>query len=372
MVFLFLIPISTIFIWWNRKVKYNKLFLILLLAMVIIMGGSIENPDTGVYYDLYYTEDLFTKDILFGFLMVFFKQCGLNVDEFRLVICLMSLCLIYSVVFRYTQSPFIFTILYSSYPFFYDIVQLRNFLGIAVVIFALSIFYDNSKLKKIIGLILFICAILIQKTHLVIPVFILIAYFIKRNRKIRIITIITSLLLGVLCLSQSVMSIVSEILIGLNLAGIEGFTERITNLGWIVPWVIHFANCVILYYIKSNMLTKLENNVGKFTEAIYYINLASTICIFLYILNPTFTRILRNIMIIDFIVIAYYLGRYLPQIKVANRNYEICLESMTIVIYCVAIFVLTHVLDGSLEWIPNIFQYNWILFGGSSHGLWLP
>ena len=263
------------------------------------------------------------------------------------------------------------------YEYINYVINNENEIDLEDMLIKINFFQHERLIHLIITLfyvIMFlIFLILVSLSYIfVIPVFILIAYFIKRNRKIRIITIITSLLLGVLCLSQSVMSIVSEILIGLNLAGIEGFTERITNLGWIVPWVIHFANCVILYYIKSDMLTKLENNVGKFTEAIYYINLASTICIFLYILNPTFTRILRNIMIIDFIVIAYYLGRYLPQIKVANRNYEICLESMTIVIYCVAIFVLTHVLDGSLEWIPNIFQYNWILFGGSSHGLWLP
>lgn len=372
MVFLFVVPISMLFLWGNRKVKYNKLFLILLLIMVIIMGGSIENPDTGVYYDLYYAEELFTKDILFGVLMAFFKWCGLNVDEFRLVICLIALCLLYTVVFRFTQSPFIFTALYISYQFFYDVVQLRNFLGISVMVFGLALFYGGSRKQKFISLLLMVCSILIQKTHLVIPVFMVVTYLIKKSKAIKYIVIAGSIGFGILCLSNSVMDMVSYILNNIELSGLSSFTERVTNLGWMISWVIHFANCAILYYIKTIMFSKLDDKQYSFMNAIYYINLSGTICLFLYIINPTFGRILRNITILDFLIISYYFSKYLRYFNVKNRNMELILEVATISIYCIVLFVLIHVYSNTLEWIADIFQYNWILFGGASYGQWLP
>ena len=354
-----LLLIVVLYFWLNRKNKHNILFLLPLVIMIIIMGGNINNLDTQVYYDIYYGQYFFSKDYLFGILVDIFSYFNVTLNEFRLLISAFGLVLIFSTVRKYSTSMLVFILLYISFPFFYDIVQVRNFLGVSLVVFAVPYLLTNNKINTLFGICLILSASLIQKTHLIWFIFIFISYFLK-NKKIIHIFVISCFMFSFLFLFPTFYNILGDFLKGLNLNGLSYFVDRDTRFGWSVNWLIQLVNLIILCYIDKKMQNlNISEKERKICNFIYKINIASTICLPLYILNSTFARILRNCMILDFINISIFFKNN----KFKNREEKLFFVVM-LLLYFVYVFCSTFVIDGLVqELVFKVFQIrnNWII-----------
>lgn len=333
---------------------HNVLLVVFLIFIIIFMGGNINNPDSSIYYNMYYSSSLFTKDPLFGIIINISKWLGLDIFEFKLIISTIGLMLIYSVANKYLKKSgmFVFSLLYLTFPFFYDIIQLRNFLGLAIAIYAISVFDVEKKFHFFESIILLIMAGLIQKTHFLWFLFLIISNFIQK-KSFRNIFIFLTFLFSVMCLSNNVSSYITNILLNLDIQGLDAFANRVTNYGWLIYYFIYFIEFLICGYCYKRI-----KNV-KFFDNVYKIFLASSICLPLYILNPTFSRIIRNVSVLVFMLWGYFIENY----KFKDRNTKFF-------VHCAILLV--SVINFSLIYLPNMvdfqnivvkpFSNNWILF----------
>ena len=369
MFYLLAITIVAMFVIGNNKRIHNKLFYIALAVMAVLMGGNTNNPDTGIYYDIYYSDAFFKKDVLFGVLVNISKYIGLNVDQFRFLICLTGLCLIYTTVLKYTKSPWLFTVLYLSVPFFYDVIQLRNFLGWAIIIYALPLMLCRNGWKKLFAVLLFLAAALLQKVHLIFPVLLILAFWTYKNKYFRYVFFSLATLISFVAVIPTVSNAITWFLNQFDLIGLESYSNRSIQFGWAVKYALHFLNCFILWYIKGKLIGRLDECKKTFFHAIYYLNLASTVCLCLYTIDPSFSRILRNVTVLVYLVIAMYF-----QYHAFSDAREQFLEILALVVYLGVNFYFYFLFkqpSEGISYVTNVFQHNWILFGDHSTGMWL-
>ncbi len=369
MFYLLAITIVAMFVIGNNKRIHNKLFYIALAVMAVLMGGNTNNPDTGIYYDIYYSDAFFEKDVLFGVLVNISKYIGLDVDQFRFLICLTGLCLIYTTVLKYTKSPWLFTVLYLSVPFFYDVIQLRNFLGWAIIIYALPLMLCRNGWKKLFAVLLFLAAALIQKVHLIFPVLLILAFWTYKNKYFRYVFFSLATLISFVAVIPTVSNAITWFLNQFDLIGLKSYSNRSIQFGWAVKYALHFLNCLVLWYIKGRLFNRVDGAKRTFLHAVYYLNFASTVCLCLYTIDSSFARILRNTTILVFIVIAAYF-----QYGIFSDAREQVLEILALVVYLGVNFYFYFLFKQpgeGISYVTNVFQHNWILFGDHSTGMWL-
>lgn len=343
----------------NRKRLDCKMLIIqgLFLALIVIfMGCNLNNPDSYIYKNIYYDPSFFTKDPLFGLLVVFFRSIGISLTEFRILIAAFGVVLIHSSVLRFNSNIKVFYLLYFSFPFLFDVVQMRNYLGIAIIIFALSFYFFEKTKKRFFSYLFIAIACLIQKTHLIFFVLLPISRFLNKKRT-AILFVVICCLFSLVFLDDNLCDSLGTVLHSIDLDGLQYFTSRITNYGWIIKWTIYLFNIFISFFISrriaySDCATHYQVDFSNF---VFKINAAASICLPLYIVNPTFFRIERNIIILNYILIAIYYNVY---IKTKTFDYKFIFY-LSIILYSLIIFLVEIVYCGYFESIfLNIFRSN--------------
>lgn len=331
------------------------------------MGGTLENPDTQIYESIY-QRDFFTKDIGFGILIYFFKSMDFSLDFARLVMAVIGILLINQTAKKYLENTIYFYILYAIYPFLIDVVQVRNFLAMSLFIYAVPFLLGkNKKIGKLKYIILVLMAASMQKIALLyLPiVFLLNLQKKKFFKRLLIASIICSLVVG---LNRSIlvnfinlyMSSLSE-----SFAGLENYLDVNTRYGWVVLWAEQFGSFGLLSWANKIMRMKIavtEENKDyyekamSFTELMYNINLYMFMFLPLFIIDATFTRIIRNLMPLNIIVFCIIISWKNHRERVTINNPKFVLATLFYQIISFYLFSRTY-WDTIL--VPVLFK-NWI------------
>lgn len=287
--------------------------ILMFFLLVVLMGGSISNIDYSIYENMYNLNN-FTKDIGFGVLINISNTIGLNFLVFKLIISLFGLSLIYHSLGKLKISKYYFSILYLIYPFFFDVVQIRNFLTMAIVVFAISLQIKNKSRKTITFIFLILIAASIQKIALAYLPIILVS----NRHKNKLSYLITGILITssmALVLSGNASNVVSQVInyVSNYFVGLENYVEVNTELGWIISIFQQVMNVFLVFSSKKifislnkNTLENVEetliNKQYKFIQLILNINILMLLYVPLFTIDENFTRIIRNIMVINLFV----------------------------------------------------------------------
>lgn len=349
--------------------------IVTLIYIIILMGGNGSNPDTTIYYNMYNSGYFFYKDIGFGIVIDFCKKTlGLNIEQFRLVMAVLGLSIMHKVVNKYVLNPMTYYFLYFLYPFMMDVVQMRNFLMMCVMMVAFDALLDRSKKGIVKFLILNLVAASLQKTALVyLPL-----VFIHRVDKKKFVKCLFGMaaVISLVCgFNESVVNSIAGFLlsnISDNLSGSAGFFVRNTNFGWLILWGEQVVNVLLVYwskrmtekyetqYRKNTCLFKVEyNRIIDFYDFLLWVNIYLFIFCPLYVLNINFYRIMRNIMVIN--LMGYSMS--IKSSRIWKKNYRI-LYGIAIWSYALFMFYINFFYNGKGEYIESIlitmFTNNWL------------
>lgn len=368
---LFIIELYILDVISSKKLKKILPFSVFLI-LIILMGANTQNPDTYIYETLLYNNDeFFSKDFGFGILMTIFKFFGLNYYHLKMFVSIVGIVLINNTLKKYIKDYKLFFVLYLIYPFFFDVVQVRNFFAMSIFIYAIQYLLEDTKKGNIKYILMVLLAATMQKTALIyLPI-----VFIKKIDKQKYFkTLMGCTIIFSVCISmykpalQSMIDFLLE-----NVAGIlEGSASKLsiqTNFGWIVQWMIQTGNYLLVFegvkIIKKIGIVNAEENIKiqKYSELILNINYYMFLFLPLYILTPTFSRIMRNVLILNYIVYVYVFSLIKCEIKAEHKKY--CrLYIVLVFIFEFVFFIGQYIYSQSgyfSKMIIPILTKNWIL-----------
>ncbi|WP_404455288.1 EpsG family protein [Oceanobacillus kapialis] len=301
----------------TKHLKWPVVIFILLLC--ILMGANTVNPDIYAYI-LAYDPTREGTDYGYMLLVKLFNVLGFEYTTFRMITSILGILLIHQTVKKLINNPSPFYLLYFMYPFFIDIVQVRNFLVMAIFVYSIPFLLNNKRIDDA----KYICLILIASSFQLTAIVYLPIVFLKRIKKnvfTKITLIVTIISLVIISLNKPVLGSLSNFIINT----IGNYDDRIldysviqTNFGFLLFWFLQTMNFLLIIwahriYKRNNYLSytnnELEDTKTKFMILIFWINIFAFVFLPFYVFQATFSRFMRNIIPLN--IIAYIMAEQL-------------------------------------------------------------
>ena len=290
---LFLALVSSFF-------RNSGLFALLLIPVMLVMfGANYSNADYEHYLATYELQEqgvvFETSQIGFITLMNISSSLGLTYTGFLISVSIIGIFLIYTTVIKYTTKPNFVFALYFIHPFFLDIVQVKHFLAMSIIIFSAQFLIENklTSTYKYIGGILIAASI-----HYISLFFIPLAFIKEIKFKILFLTIVT-LSLSLLALDK--FGLIQ--IIAIKIAGesrTASYFENRANLGFFVQYFIQLIMLATVFFSVRSLRKKNKSN--KFIEITLIINIYLLVLFPFYMINGTFERAFRMALILNYIL----------------------------------------------------------------------
>lgn len=325
--------------------KSKLLYFLLLVLMFLLAAGNINSPDKDAYrqyYDEITTVSLHSVvEVGFQFLVVISKSLGLNFNGFLFFFILICFILLHIILQRFSDNQAFALSLYFLYPFILDADQIRSFLGQLIVLAALTEFIKEQQNKWFKYAFFVIIASLFQQSCAVFLVYLLI---LLNERKVKIITLSLG---GILLFGKFLIPLIASRFSVFNLDRVTRyFSVSEAKSTWIIYAFFYIA--IILFTILFTKKTKdmkvfmdyiLDTDDRKSKgNPITKINLISLALIVLIAFNPHFERLLRPVLLLDYIVMTNNLE------KRANHINEV-ITIVFLIVCCLGRFA-TYLIGG--------------------------
>ncbi len=288
----------------------NFLFFFSLLALCWVFSwATIGGPDYQAY--LYHYNNISAPsigyfasfDVGYNFFVFIFKkytQAPFNV--FLVLYYLIGFSLIGKAIWSYSNHPNLILLVYFFTLLPVDIVQVRNFLASALLLYSFRYLIDKKYLKYL--LIVFI-ACSFHKTFII---YLILPIFMKENSDTRIIEFWTIFFLYILLalilhfLKPEILSIVrtlTQIIFGTNK---PGYFSTESRYGHLVYWVYQLFILILFFWFKPETNISQDMHIEKYFT-LYNSNLGLVVLFPLFMFNNNFLRFYRNIYIMSLIVL---------------------------------------------------------------------
>ncbi|MBA6335677.1 EpsG family protein [Colwellia sp. BRX8-7] len=305
----------------------QSIVVFLSLLLLIIFSGSYINDDYENYYNLYKQlmstgEGYLTSQIGFVTLInvgVFFN---LEYNQILFILFIIAFLLISSTIYKYTTNLCFVIPLYIIYPFFLDVVQVKHFLAMALVVFSTRYIsqgkFDNSLLKY--ALVVSIAS----SIHYVALIFLPLGYLISKNiKQMFFYVLLFSFFLIVAINSSFVEYIASSLFSELR---VKSYFDNRVNNGYFFLISYQCLILIFVYWIRENL-----NRMGKgshFVEMMLIIHIYLIILYPMYMINGNFERVFRITCILNYA----FLAVYIKELRPLNRFWVIIMFSIYILI----------------------------------------
>jgi len=329
--------------------KHDKaVAMFILLFMWLFFWGNTMNPDYEYYSNLYTKIQNGVPMIRnismepgFIIMMKLSSLLGLNYRGFLILISLCCYLLINSTIKLYCDSYSYVYLLYFIYPYLIDVIQIRNFIVMSILIYSVRYLVNDGLNGKIKYIVLLLIAATIHRISIVYLPLILIRSE-KQNTFIYYLAICSILFSILFLLNDKEIPILTsyiESYIGHDKYLL--YFKMKTNLGWILFCYLQISSFVmilfskILYqrYIITLFESKYNDITNKFINLMHYANLLLFIYMPLLILNVNFTRIIRNILLLNYITFS------IVSSTIRDRDIKL-LYNISTIIYALSFFVI--------------------------------
>ncbi|NZA40246.1 EpsG family protein [Eubacterium callanderi] len=291
--------------------KNSKLIiLITILASCIFFAGNYNNPDYFTYSEQYSLVSTSPKNIIFyrnkqyGFylLMKIFVQLGLEYNQFLFFIALACMLLINSTVQKYVKNPHIYYILFFIFPFLLCIVQIRNFIIMAILVYALRYLIDSSKSNNIKYII---CILVASSFHTVALVYLILLFNNKidyeKRSKYFVVGIITLSIIIVVTKNTSLNFITNAIS---SILGTDDGSRTLSNrttYEFLGPLFFQSITTLLFIWAKKINDSNLDLKDKNIFTKIYWCNIISFSFLPCFMISTIFARIIINMLPIYYI-----------------------------------------------------------------------
>lgn len=288
------------------KPKSKKISYLIVLLMWILYGFNTYNVDFNIYNNIFnYTKAGHTyMQFGYSYLNEIAHYLDWSFIFFKVVITLLAFVLLYKSILVYTSNIAFVLALYMIFPFLLDVVQLKTFLSMTIVIYSLRylINTDRKSVIKYIGLILIASSVHYLSLFYL---FLLLVHFNKTKLLIKNVAIITILFI-LFSYSGFIKYILAFVL---PIAKVNYWFEPKTGLGIVIVVALHSYITFLVHYVHYKFYNQLKIDRYKliFSGLVVKINVIMWLIFPLYIFNMVFFRIYRNLFILFFILFGMFI-----------------------------------------------------------------
>lgn len=317
-------------IYFASKRKSNQILTIITLAFLFIVISSAGpfysfHADYHNYYSNYYSVlergILSNNQLGYSFIMIIGNLLGIPFDVFRVIVIAACLGILYKyVINRYKVNTNYVLGFYMIYAVIMDSEQFRNWIALTILLSGLR-FLESSLWKDRLKFI-FIWLISISFHYsfaLYAPL--LFVNGNKDNKLIkRLVTLVLMLSLAIILNGNQIpfQGLITSIGGGRI---IESYLTTQTNLGFLIPSIMHGTSIILAYIARKIIYTKNElrdlnvlpndvryEEVMSFTRerqlanVIYWINISMLMVFPFYIINVQFYRLMRSLLLLTYLI----------------------------------------------------------------------
>ena len=273
--------------------KNSKLtFYLLFTWMWILFAFNHANADFRMYRSIYYGT-LSVSSMEYGFVILckIFRNLGFNYNMFLAVYSFVGLTLIKKTIFKYSKNISLTLALYFIFPFIFDVIQIRNFMAFAIVIYAIKYLIDENEknIKKYIFLVLI--ASMFHSFSIIALAFIFLNKF-NSSKSILISFLIISGLVIILR-NGLLVDILSKVL---NSDKVAAYFIDSRYMPGFKTSLLSIMICLLMF-----MISRLIYNKNAFSSLTYQIFVFILILIPLLFYNATIMRFQRSMLILLYI-----------------------------------------------------------------------
>ena len=310
---------------------YQLLYTLIFTLTWLFISFSSGNADYDSY-KLAYDSLSEYSDIGYSILVSIFHYLGIKYQIFLSFFSLVALSLLSSTIKKFTDKPIWVFALYIIFPFFFDIVQIRNFMALSIMIFALRYLVEFSWKN----FSLYILSIAVASTfHTVALVYILFVICYMEHYKT-----VANISVWLAVIGSIMVSFLSRLVQNPLIASfISSFNPRILyyisdislDNNTILLYVLYvLIPCFLSYRLYYKYEKKQEQYNTTFTNDRFF-TMLSKVCILslafipIIIIDPTLFRVFRNV------IVCFYLLFY------SNLYFEGRISGVKIIFYRIAI-----------------------------------
>lgn len=318
--------------------KSKLMFVVQMIWMWIVIGFNNGGVDTIVYTNMFRSfstdSNIFaSSDPLYHLFCYGAGVIGWDFNTMNIILTIFALVLYYISIQRLTKKVGIAGSLLLIYPFVENIIQKRNFLASAFVIFAFSYLFSDKKNRKLIFTIFIFIAAQIHSSA-----YIYIIFLFLQDIETRKLKKIIKFVLPIAFISIPIMPKIAGILFSaskVNLYFYQLKTSLFDAVCWIVLQLIFTLIIAKMHKQNSSVLTEEDR---KLEDRIYKMNLISLLFLPLYYYEATFVRIYRNLLVFNYILVANRQSR-----KTSKNN---IILTTGWVGYLIVVYLMIYVITG--------------------------
>lgn len=279
----------------NTRLKLVVFWLVVFLAW-IMFAFSTDNPDYKIYetwYNYSASEGLIKRFEL-GYSLFYYisTKLGFSYQQFIQVYSAIGMIILGKCICDYAKNPLSVLFLYLIYPFFFDVVQLRNFMAEVIILFGIRYLAEFRKKDVIRFVMCVLLAAMFHKTALFYFVFLL--AYVKSYKKVVITSLVISVSgVGVVLIAPSVINKLATII------GNPVYIDRGSSIEKIIGYGIFGVAIIVLSYLNY---LECSNNREHIDES-FIMKLLPIICISVIIVAITSQgyRLFRNMSVMLYI-----------------------------------------------------------------------
>lgn len=278
--------------------KSKPLAIFILAFMWVLFGWNYYNGDYEAYEKMY-NEMIFIivvdkTEILFKLLCVGGNLIGLSFQQFQIIIALLIILLWARFIFKYSNNPALFSIIFLWFFFPLDFVLLRNFFAFAVVLQGVSLLLSNGKNKYYWFVLYVALGTCIHTTSIIYLCFLLIPAYTKW--KFKYYHVVIASILGLIVYKLFIQNFFA---VAMDETGERGIYQ--TNFfTFMFQSLVQFSFTLFLIYVlKTNRKYILNPNKRLFYYMLVNVNIIIFILIIFYFDYSIFIRLYRNLAIIN-------------------------------------------------------------------------
>lgn len=291
--------------------------------IIFYMSGNTEGPDVGNYISGYrHPEQYEFTDFGYQFLEIFFGNT-LKIDffAFRYLISVICFFLIFISIKRCKANGHFVIGLFMIYLFFIETIQFRNFIVSSLFVFSFSYYVRGKKKDLFVYVIINLLAATIHIIALLNLLF-LATKVLNEKKTIKFFTISGVIIFIMSVVGKVFGGNVIQVIIGLLISDGErgtGYAATETRFSWVALSFLYFG---MLWLTKSSYYYSIKAyesyRVRSVTLSTYQCSLILLIFLGTLMLNVSFYRIYRNMLLLQFISISACINNY--QIRRISRE----------------------------------------------------
>ena len=315
--------------------RTNPLILFLSFIIIFLLMSGYRNT-SGYTNDLLYFEIEYNNIINglgssyeFGYILLMKIGSIFTQDfyTFRSIIIGILLLFLFKTIRKWAPSPHYVIALFCSYLVILSAIQFRYFIALVIFLIGLNILlFSNYRFKKMIFSYFILIASTIHLSFLLYFVFLLISKISRGSNKEKIIASLTFVFCFIIFLNNNQIPGLSQVLGLIDNYKAQVYLNQTTNYGFIYPFILHLSSILLSFWALKLTIKSQDNEAIPLVKNVYKINLLVVLFFPFFMLQLTFYRLARNILLVNYLIFSqiiiskkiHYTKRYLFAFLVWN------------------------------------------------------